>query len=230
MGRALWARYDPLRQSSLALARSPPGQTLGRPARHAADELVTDLDQIYNRLARPWPQEELAARYASARDHGARAIKNPRPDFARALPTVATALSPAATMDVAIYVLHMLRASAQDDLARRLLDNAEHNTAAALHRCHRALELDGAAHSYTADEWLPVVCDRTAQLLKSARLDEEPPSMVREVQDAISWLSCALVELEEDTAETPNALGEALARLLAVWVFAETAHELKRSV
>ena len=54
--------------------------------------------------------------------------------------------------------------------------------------------------------------------------------MVREAQDAISWLSRALIELDEDSAETATALSEALARLLAVWVFAETARDLERSV
>src|SRR5438874_1245205 len=86
MRRALPARYGPLRLTPLALACFPSGQTVGGAARHAADQPVTDLDQIYNQLARPWPQEELAARYASAQDRGARAIKNPRPDVARALP------------------------------------------------------------------------------------------------------------------------------------------------
>jgi hypothetical protein len=143
---------------------------------------------------------------------------------------VASGLPPAATIDVAIYVLHMLSATTHGDLARRLLDNAQQSSAAALHRCHRALELDGANHSYTTEEWLPVVCDRAAQLLRSARLDEEPPTMVRQAQDAISWLSRTLIELDQDSAETANALSEALARLLVAWVFAEAAHDLKRLV
>ena len=191
---------------------------------------MNDLDEIYERLARDWPLEELAARYAKARDHGARAIKNPRPAVARALPMVASALPPAATLDVAVYVLHMLPDGAQHDLARRLVGNVQQSAAAVLHRCHRALELDGAAHSYTAEEWLSVLCDCAAQLLKSARLNEEPPTIVREAQDTISWLSHALIELDQDSPETANALSEALARLLAVWVFAETAHDLRRWV
>jgi hypothetical protein len=39
--------------------------------------------------------------------------------------------------------------------------------------------------------------------------------MVRKAQDAISWLSRTLIELDQDSAETANALSEALARLLA---------------
>ena len=35
-----------------------------------------------------------------------------------------------------------------------------------------------------------------------------------------SWLSRAMVELDEDCAETPSALAEVLARLLAISLFA----------
>ncbi len=190
---------------------------------------MNDLDELYKRLARDWPPDELGAHYASASHHGARAIKNPRPAVARALPMVASALPPAATLDVAVYVLHVLADGAQGDLARRLLDNAQQSAAAALHRCHRALELDAAARGYNAEDWQPVVCDRTAHLLKSAHLNEEPPTIVREAQDAIGWLSRALIELDEDSAEAPNALSEVLARLLAAWAFVETARGLERS-
>src|SRR5437763_10358834 len=101
----------------------------------AADQSMNNLDEIYKHLARDWPSEELATRYANARDHGARAIKNPRPAAARALPMVASALPPAATLDVAVYVLHMLRATTHDDLERRLVDKEKQSAAAELHRC-----------------------------------------------------------------------------------------------
>jgi hypothetical protein len=101
--------------------------------------------------------------------------KNPRPAVARALPLVASALPPAATLDVAVYVLHMFSATTHGDLARRLVDNAQQSTAAALHRCHRALELDGADRSYTTEEWLPVICDR-------APSSSSPPASARSPQ------------------------------------------------
>lgn len=190
---------------------------------------MNDLDQTYERMARTCAQEDLAARYASAKDRGARVIKSSRAELARALPTLATAVPPAATLDVAVYVLHLLRDGAQGDLAGPLVETAERNAAAALHLGHRALELDAAARGYTAEEWLPVVCKLAAELLKPARLNEEPPTMVRIAQDAISWLSRALIELDRDSAEAPNALSEVLARLLAIQVFAETAADLDRS-
>jgi hypothetical protein len=56
-------------------------------------------------------EDEFAARYARARDHGPHSIKNPRPAVARPLSMVASALPPAATLDVAVYVLRMLSAN-----------------------------------------------------------------------------------------------------------------------
>ena len=204
------------------------------PSGHASAPLVmlpgdmSDLDEIYRRLARSWPQEELAARYLAAKSHDMRG-KRGRRDVDRALPTVATALPAAATLGVAVYVLHLLRAGAQGDLAERLIENANRSAASALHHCHRALELDAAAHSFTTDEWVPRISDVAAGLLSSARLDREPPTIVQVSQDAISWLSRAVIDLDKESAEAPNTLSQALGRLLAVSIFAQTAGDLVSS-
>ena len=79
-----------------------------------------------------------------------------------------------ATLDVAVYVLHVLRATTQDDLARRLVGNAQQ-----LYR-----------RGVAAGRLRP-----RRRALESARLIEEPPTTVREAKDAISWLSRALIEL-----------------------------------
>lgn len=120
-------------------------------------------------------------------------------------------------------MLHTLPKPANDDLAEQLLTTAETNAADALHRCHRAFELDGAAHDYTTDDWLPVICEIAAPLLESSRLDQEPPSVVEYTQDAVRWLSSAVAKLDCDSPEAPAALADALARLLIVYVFAEAA-------
>jgi hypothetical protein len=158
---------------------------------------MSDLGEIYTRLARAWPQEELAARYRAAEGSGAHVVKRGRRDVDRPLQVVAAALPATATLGVAVYVLHLLRGGAQGDLAQRLVESANRNAASALHHCHRALELDGAAHGYTAEEWIPKICDAAARLLNSARMDQEPPTVVREAQDAISWLSRAVIELDK---------------------------------
>ena len=79
------------------------------------------------------------------------------------------------------------------------------------------------------EEWLPVVYEIAGPLLESASHTGEPPTVVEQAQTAISWLSRVLVELDQDSPETPTALTETLARLLTVWVFTELARERHRA-
>jgi hypothetical protein len=191
---------------------------------------VIDLSQTYRHLERPWTHQELAVRYMAADRRGGHL----RGEAADAIPQrpialLATAIPSTATRSVAMHLLHALPDSVQDKLRGALPDTAETNAADALHRCHRALELDGDAHGYTADEWLPVIYDLTAPLLESSRLDQEPPSVVRETQDAVRWLSSSIACLDEDSRETPAALADTLARLLVVCVFADSARKPSES-
>ncbi|MGN6870093.1 MAG: hypothetical protein ACTHMY_17005 [Solirubrobacteraceae bacterium] len=107
-------------------------------------------------------------------------------------------------------------------LPEQLLEVARRN-ADALHRCHRALEFDGADHDYTAAEWLLAVYDIAGSLLRSARLNAEPPALVQATQETTSWLSRSIAELDEGSEEASNSLAETLARLLAVWIFTDLA-------
>ena len=134
-------------------------------------------------------------------------------------------MPPSAALLVAIHVLHALPEGAGGDLAQQLVDTAERNAADALHRCHRALELDGAAHGYSAEEWLPVVSAVAGPLLESASLSPEPPAIVRAAQEVIGHLSRVVVELDLESPEAPIGLSDTLARLLTVWVFADAARD-----
>jgi hypothetical protein len=196
-----------------------------RHSRHAHDAPVIDLNNTYRQLARPWSHAELAAHYQEAERRGAAPDEDTAGDLAGALSLVAAAIPPAATTTVAIHVLHALPESASGELPRQLLATASRNTASALRLCHLALEGDGAAHSYQAKEWLPVITDITSSVLQSARLDEDPPTVVEQAQQAIGWLSRGVVELHEDSVEAATTLSEALARLLVVWVFTELARQ-----
>ena len=89
----------------------------------------------------------------------------------------------------------------------------------------QALELDGQAHGYSADEWLPAVYDIAAPLLEAARLNREPPSLVEQAQEAVRWLSRAIVDLDEDSPDAAAALVDGLGRMLALHVFAGVARE-----
>ena len=100
---------------------------------------------------------------------------------------------------------------------------ASNNSAVALYRCHQALELDGQAHDYNADEWQPAVYDIAAPLLQAARLVREPPSLVERAQEAVRWLSRAIVDLDEDSPDAAAALVDGLGRILALHIFADVA-------
>jgi hypothetical protein len=67
------------------------------------------------------------------------------------------------------------------------------------------------------------VYDIAGPILQSARLDKTPPSLVEITQEAISWLSRATAELDQNSEQAPTSLSEALARLLAVWTFTDIA-------
>lgn len=185
---------------------------------------VIDLAQTYRALARPWTHEELAVRYAAANHHGEQLLSEATDTTAeRPIVLHATAIPSAATLTVAIHVLHALPPGVRGPLPAELLDTAETNAADALYRCHRALEPDGHANVYTSDEWLPVIYDATAPLLESSQLDQEPPSLVRQTQEAVPWLSNSIARLDTDPHEAPAALTDTLARLLVVCVVADAA-------
>ncbi|MGZ6693963.1 MAG: hypothetical protein ACXVHQ_42120, partial [Solirubrobacteraceae bacterium] len=99
----------------------------------------------------------------------------------------------------------------------------KNNSPIALYRGHQALELDGQARDNTADEWLPAVYDIAAPLLEAARLNREPPSLVEQAQEAVRWLSRAIVELDHDAQDAAAAIADGLGRILALHVFADVA-------
>ena len=185
---------------------------------------MIDLSETYRHLGRSWTHEEFASATqpptATASSCSATST-NTIPE--RPIALLATAIPSVATLSVAVHLVHAIPESARPKLADELLGTADINAADALHRCHRALELDGHAHDYAADEWLPVIYDAAAPLLESSQLDRDPPSVVLQTQEAVRWLSSSIVCLDEDSRETPAALTDTLARFLVVCVFADVA-------
>lgn len=98
-------------------------------------------------------------------------------------------------------MLHALPKNVEGALPEQLLEPAHRNIAHALHRCQDPLELDGGSPGFNVEEWLPTVYDTAGPLLQSARLDKEPPTIVLATQEAISWLSRAITELDESSEE-----------------------------
>lgn len=198
-------------------------QTHAGRSRHPELQPVITLTDTYQLLARPWSHEELTNHYRDADRSGAGGAHTGADVPSGGVALVATAFPAAATVTVAIHALHVLPESGFHDAGERLLTTVARNAAYALHRCHRALELDGSAHGYSSTEWLPLVYDTASALLESARRSDQPPAMAQVAQDAVSWLARTVVELDSDSPETPEAFAEVLARLLAVGVFARIA-------
>jgi hypothetical protein len=185
---------------------------------------MLDLGATYEQLARPWSHEQLAAHYHEPNRRGERIPGRDRNDeMRRPIALLASSIPQCTSLSVAVHVLHVLPSPPRGELAQRLLDTIDDNATAALHLCHRALELDGRAHDHTADEWLPAVYDITAPLLEGARLHREPPSVVEHAQEAVHWLSQAIINLDQDASDATAAIADVLGRLLALCVFADLA-------
>ena len=86
--------------------------------------------------------------------------------------------------------------------------------------------MDARAHDYRADDWLPAVYDIAGALLQAARLEQEPPSLVEHAQEAVRWISRAIIELEQDTPDSAAALADGLGRMLVTYVFTDVARTL----
>jgi hypothetical protein len=180
---------------------------------------VIDLESTYRRLATTLGPRELETRYRDAE----RRADQPHEQAAGALPLVASAIPLTATTSVAIHVLHALPPNAPGELTQQLLATAGRNAASALQRCDGSLQGDGVAHGYRTEEWLPIIIDIAGGVLRSASLNEDPPTVVAQAQQAIEWLSRAVVQLHEDSSEAASTLCEVLACLLVICVFADAA-------
>ena len=187
---------------------------------------MTDLRTAYARLRHLCEPAQLAGRYREAIEAGERLPERleDRP-VTSPIALLAAAIPPCDSVNVAIHLVHALPSDAGSELANELLGNAARWNAIALGRCHQALELDGHARGYTTGEWLPEISETAASLLDAADPDREPPSLVAQAQDAVRWLSQAIVELDRDGPDAAAALVDGLARLLALHVFITATQE-----
>jgi hypothetical protein len=185
---------------------------------------MTELSAIYEQLARPWTHKQLADHYREAKRRGEQAPGCDQDHLIhRPVAMLATAIPVCATLSVATHVIHVLPATGDPGLNDQLFGRTEKSSAVALHRFHQALALDGRVHDYTADQWLPAVYDTAASLLEAARLEREPPSLVEQAQQAVGWLSRAIIELDQDGPDAPAAIVDGVGRILALYMFAAIA-------
>jgi hypothetical protein len=67
---------------------------------------------------------------------------------------------------------------------------------------------------------LAAVNEVAAEQLATARPEREPPSLVEAANAAVRWLSPAIVDVDEDTADVTAAIVDGLGRVLALAFFA----------
>ena len=102
------------------------------------------------------------------------------------------------SLAAAAHILHVLPSRTTDRagdgaaIVTHLLSTIDETAAGSLRRCHLALEADGRAHNYPADEWLPYVYDETAEELHQASPTAQPPSLIEHAEQAGRWAALAI--------------------------------------
>ena len=192
---------------------------------------MINLDAVYRQLARPWPTSELAERHHAAykRGVGDLPVGEQGPEGPIAL--LATAIPRLISLAVAANVLHLLPTSTRDalDVVGELIARIGATAAGSLHRCHLALESDGRARGYDADEWLPLAYEQAADWLEHASPATDPPSLIEHAQQSGRFAALAIGSLDRDAPSVPEAVTDCLAHLLFVCVFADTAARSRAS-
>jgi len=192
---------------------------------------VINLPTVYRDLLRPWPPSELEPFYATALRRGEHDL--PKAPGTRPLGLLATAIPRLNSLVVAVYAIHVVTPSLAPEataLHTTMLDITRSASAGGLLGCHLALTAELAACAdelpagdETADAWLPVILDNADAALAAMGPTDEPPPAYALAQDAASWVARAIELIDQQHPDRIGALTEALARLLAISVFAELA-------
>jgi hypothetical protein len=192
---------------------------------------VIDLPAVYRDLLRPWSPDELEPYYSAALRRGEREL--PEDPGIRPLALLATAIPRLNSLVVAAYAIHLVSSSLEPEataLHADMLHVVDSASAGGLLRCHLALaaELTASADELpagdeTADTWRPIVFDNADAVLAGLAPTHEPPPAYALAQDAAIWTARAIELIDQHHPDRIAALTEAIARLLAISVFAEIA-------
>ena len=186
---------------------------------------MLSLDAVYRQLARPWPDDELAERYHAAYKRGADDLPAGEEPPERPIALLATAIPRLISLAVAANVLHLLPPVTQRgaDVVGELIATIDATATGSLHRCHLALESDGRARGYDADEWLPLAYEQAADWLQHASPSADPPSVDRARPAGRPVRGARDRLLDRDAPSVPEAITDCLAHLLFTCVFADAA-------
>lgn len=188
------------------------------------------LASTYSSVARSWSADELGRRYDAAAERGESDLPAGKQLPDRPIGLLTTAIPRMISLAAAAHVLHILPSRGTDRgaadgaaIVAHLFSTIDETAAGSLRRCHLALEADGRAHDYPADEWLPYVYDETAEELHQASPTAQPPSLIEHAEQAGRWAALAIGALDRDAPNAPQAIADCLTHLLFVCVFADLA-------
>ena len=192
---------------------------------------MIDLPAVYRDLARSSAPDELERLYRDALRRGEPDLPDGDPGT-RPIGLLADAMPGLAGLRVAVYAIHVLPHADDspegDALHREMLDLVDRASAGALLRCHLAMdaELTASRRELPAgeeitDDWLPIVFESADSVLHQLTHDAESIEGIAE--DVIGWLAHSIQLLDEHDPNRVQAITDALARLLALCMFAQTA-------
>ena len=190
---------------------------------------LNTLASTYRSVARPWSADELAAAMTPPALRGESDLPAGEQLPDRPIGLLTTAIPRMISLAAAAHILHVLPSRTTDRAAdgaaivTHLFSTIDETAAGSLRRCHLALEADGRAHDYPADEWLPYIYDETAEELHQASPTAQPPSLIEHAEQAGRWAALAIGALDRDAPTAPQAIADCLTHLLFVCVFADIA-------
>jgi hypothetical protein len=187
---------------------------------------VPSLDSIYRSVARPWSADELAGRHQAAYRRGSSDLPAGDEPPDRPITLLATAMPRLISLAVAANVLHVIPdtpGQAVAEVAGELLATVDGAATGSLHRCQLALEANGRARGYHADEWRRLAYEQAAEWLEDSSPTSEPPTLVEHAQQAGRLAALAIGALDRDTPRVPEAIADCVVHLLVVCVLADEA-------
>jgi hypothetical protein len=188
------------------------------------------LASTYSSVARSWAADELGRSYAAANLRGKSDLPAGEQLPDRPIGLLTTAIPRMISLAAAAHILHVLPSRTADRAAdgaaivTHLFSTIDETAAGSLRRCHLALEADGRARGYPADEWLPYIYEETAEELRLASPTAQPPSLIEHSEQAGRWAALAIGALDRDAPTAPQAIADCLTHLLFICVFADLAN------
>jgi len=186
------------------------------------------LSATYGRAARSWPPDQLANAYRAALRRGERSDPALEPS-PHPIGSLSSAIPRLVRLAAAAHILHALpehtdKRTADDAvIVEQLLSTLDQSAAGALCLCHFALET--ADRDDPVDDWVSYALEETAAALRQVSLTARPPSLIDHAEEAARSVAVAIDAAYGDPPAAARPIGDALAHLLVVCVFADLVYD-----